>query len=48
MESVTSYTSIFGYILRYTHFYSEIYFFFDVKPLTDRFVLFPLERILIE
>ena len=29
-KSVTAYTSIFGYTHRSTHFYSEVYFFFDV------------------
>lgn len=47
-QSVTAYTSIFGYTHRSPHFYFEVCFFFDVIPLMDRFVLFPLETLLIE
>lgn len=50
-QSLTTYTSTFRYtpnIFGNMQFYSEVYFFFDAIPLMDRFVLFPLETLLIE
>lgn len=47
-QSVTAYTSIFGYTQRSMHFYIEVYFSFDIMSLIDRFVLFLLETLLID